>query len=41
MQAMLGYHSEARWLRHARKHLGQQDAFSPSTTGTAVITTSA
>jgi Transposase DDE domain len=21
MQAILGYHSEARWLRHARKHL--------------------
>jgi hypothetical protein len=29
MQAMLGHHSEARWLRHARKHLGHLFPFLP------------
>lgn len=29
MQALLGYHSEARWLRYARKHLGHLFCFLP------------
>ena len=29
MQAMLGFHSEARWLRYARKHLGHLFPFLP------------
>jgi DDE family transposase len=29
MQAMLGHHSEARWLRYARKHLGHLFPFLP------------
>ena len=33
MQAMLGYHSEARWLRHARKHLGHLFPFLPAQPG--------
>ena len=33
MQAMLGYHSEARWLRYARKHLGHLFPFLPAQPG--------
>jgi hypothetical protein len=29
MQAMLGFHSEARWLRHVRKHYGHLFPFVP------------
>jgi hypothetical protein len=29
MQAMLGFHSDARWLRHARRHLGHLFPFLP------------
>ena len=33
MQAMLGLHCEARWLRHARKHLGHLFPFIPAQPG--------
>jgi hypothetical protein len=33
MQAMLGYTSEARWLRYARTHLGQEFPYLPQQSG--------
>jgi hypothetical protein len=33
MQALLGFHSEARWLRHARKHYGHLFPFLPQQPG--------
>jgi hypothetical protein len=33
MQAMLGFHSDARWLRHARKHYGHLFPFLPLQSG--------
>jgi hypothetical protein len=33
MQALLGYTSEARWLRHARAHLGHLFAYLPQQSG--------
>lgn len=33
MQALLGYHSEARWLRYARKHLGELFPYIPKDPG--------
>lgn len=33
MQAMLGFHCEARWLRHARKHYGHLFPFLPHQPG--------
>ncbi|MEU8059043.1 IS982 family transposase, partial [Microbispora bryophytorum] len=33
MQALLGFHSEARWLRHARKHHGHLFPFLPQQPG--------
>lgn len=34
MQALLGYTSEARWLRYARKHLGHCSVVCPNSPAT-------